>query len=422
MNKILFIKKFTFSPLISFSVVTIIGHLFSLFVLTISTKVIDLDVFGIVAVFTSVLVVLSPISCLRIEQRLLVCKNKEIPALVIQSLKMGLIFISFIVILAWVFKYLYPSFLGNQNHDIFILFSFLCFCLIPSQVYTILITRFLKTHLLVYLNIIRILSQQASILFLIAINNSEIALLVGEFFFFFIPCVIALFNMKKVFLIPVKYYAYSVAFNNELNKDLLATILNAINGSIPIWIVSGTYGYEIGGLFSVALRVAHIPIGVFGRAVTTQFNGEFSQKIRGLEKKCALRIFNKYLLLLAVISLVTYSLIFFVSDNLVLVLFGEKWIRSQVFLNLFIPFVALKFIYSPLSSGFFLLGRITTKLYIDLLLMFLLACIAAISFFVTEDTDLVIICLAWTLSLIYMLSLGSLANIVFTHILLKKES
>ncbi|MEK9569643.1 MAG: oligosaccharide flippase family protein [Flavobacteriaceae bacterium] len=370
------IKKALRSPIFVLTMSVAVGHLISLAVLSVSTRVLPVELFGEVAVISSCAVFMTPIACLRIEQKLLLVPEWDVRRIILNALSTGFKFLAGLWLLIWAIQICFfdDYIFGGVIQSIVV--TVVCFASIPYQIFVSLIQRTQKLNQLAKITLLRIVSQQLTIIAFIFFGDKSLALLAAEFVFFALPAVLATLNIKKAF--AGKSSDKSLMFTGVqppdlIKQDLLSTAINSLNGALPLFMVGVYLGAEQAGYFAIASRFAHLPIGTIGRATAHKFTADFSALKRNQQQSKMKKRFFQSLAALIISALALYGVGFVFYDELITFVVGDGWQKTSSIFAVILPWVFIKFIFSPVSSIFLILSQTQLKLFVDCGMSLLLA-------------------------------------------------
>lgn len=137
--------------------------------------------------------------------------------------------------------------------------------------------------------------------------------------------------------------------------SLPADAINTAAAQLPIIIVASRFGTEVAGLLAMTLRILGAPLGLLGKSVLDVFKRHAATRYREFGE-CR-DIYLQTLKVLSGGSLVFVIAMFFLSETLFVVAFGEQWRFSGTVAIWMLPYFALAFIASPLSYMVYIAGR-----------------------------------------------------------------
>jgi O-antigen/teichoic acid export membrane protein len=136
---------------------------------------------------------------------------------------------------------------------------------------------------------------------------------------------------------------------------LPADTINAASGQLPLLFIATRFGAEASGLFALTVRVLGAPIGLLGAAVLDVFKRSAASSYR--DKGHCKAEYARTFWLLATVGGVLALGVMVAAEHLFVVAFGEPWRQSGIIAIWLIPMFALRFVASPLSYVFYIVGK-----------------------------------------------------------------
>ena len=144
------------------------------------------------------------------------------------------------------------------------------------------------------------------------------------------------FDTKKVSFIK-ENYTYCIV-------GTLASFLNIFSQQLPMLILPALFGYTSLGYFSLAFSLVVIPMTLLLSPLRSLLIKEYAG---GMDNE---KIFNKFTLLLIPISILCVLITFFLAEPLVLVVWGDDWLETAVYIKLISIWAASGLINAPSFS------------------------------------------------------------------------
>ncbi len=136
---------------------------------------------------------------------------------------------------------------------------------------------------------------------------------------------------------------------------------------VPIFFFSSLFGASTLGLFSLAQRMANLPLSLVAGSVGDVFRQQASEEF-ARDGNC-LALFDRTFKRLFWMSLPAFVLAAWLSPWIFGVVFGAEWEASGEFVRLLVPALGLRFVSSPLSSMFFIAQRQGVDLAVQVVLI-----------------------------------------------------
>ncbi|WP_296947880.1 lipopolysaccharide biosynthesis protein [uncultured Massilia sp.] len=162
--------------------------------------------------------------------------------------------------------------------------------------------------------------------------------------------------------------------------SLPSSLLNAVTGQLPLFMIGIHHGVAAAGLFALAQRVLAAPVSLVAASVLDVFKRQAVREFQSVGNcRGAYRTAFRALLLLAVLP--TLVLLLF-APPLFAWLFGPGWRPAGELARILAPLCFLNFVASPLSYVFFVVGKQKMELawQLALFLVTLVAFSAPLSF------------------------------------------
>ena len=331
---------------------SILSQFIPLLISPIITRLYSPREFGVLALFSSISVILGSIVNGRYEQALVLVKSEdEARHLTILSLLISCV-ISFVFLLIYIlFKPFLLVFFNEPELGNWIYF-------IPLVILSIGVYNTLNYYELRKKNFISISKSEvyrsasfASIqLTLPYLKSGIFGLIIGKI----ISSLVAPFYLWKISKFEVgkvntsllivlakryidfpKFTNFSILLNNMS--------INAINLLIPI-----LYSTTLLGLYSLMYKVLAAPFAFIGNSINQVFLEDAVRQKN--DTGHAFNLTKRMVLQLSLVSFLFFGVAFFIVEDLFAFIFGEEWKMSGVYAKYLIPFFMFKFIASPLTS------------------------------------------------------------------------
>lgn len=134
-----------------------------------------------------------------------------------------------------------------------------------------------------------------------------------------------------------------------------ADLSSAGAAQYPLLFLSGAYGVNVAGAFTLAQRVLGLPLSVVGSAVLDAYKRDASAlyAATGDCRRLALRA----VLALAAVALPAWLLVVLAAPQIFAWLFGGEWQQAGVMCQILASPLFLRFVMTPISYNFYLAGR-----------------------------------------------------------------
>ncbi|MGB0933514.1 MAG: lipopolysaccharide biosynthesis protein [Lishizhenia sp.] len=134
------------------------------------------------------------------------------------------------------------------------------------------------------------------------------------------------------------------------------------------------FGKDVFGSFSFGLMIMSLPLALIGTTIGQAFFQKASEMYNN--KLPLYTMLRKTTLILTALSIIPFLILFLYGDDLFAWVFGEKWRHAGQIVEVLTPWIALKFVSSPISTIpliikkqklFFWLGLINSLLQLGIL-------------------------------------------------------
>jgi O-antigen/teichoic acid export membrane protein len=146
-----------------------------------------------------------------------------------------------------------------------------------------------------------------------------------------------------------------------------SALVESGSAQVPVFLLGSLFGVTPLGHFSLAQRVASLPLSLVANSVADVFRQQASETY-AREAAC-LRLYDRTFKRLFWASLPVLLLVGWLSPSIFGLVFGARWQESGTYVRLLLPALALRFVSSPLSSMFYIAGRQVTDLGIQVALL-----------------------------------------------------
>ena len=152
-------------------------------------------------------------------------------------------------------------------------------------------------------------------------------------------------------------------FRNFPKYDVPSVFLSVLASQAPNILLASIFSPAVAGFYYLTQRALQAPITLISRSFLDVFKQRASEDYNN--SGTARPIFIKTFLMLSAISLSTTVPLYFLIEDLFVLIFGVEWTEAGVYARLLLPALALRLIANPLSFMFY----IANKQHLNLLLM-----------------------------------------------------
>jgi len=128
----------------------------------------------------------------------------------------------------------------------------------------------------------------------------------------------------------------------------LIIFLNNISSNIPVILITKFYGLTTGGYFGMSVRIVSTPLGLLSQAINQVFFKEGAVIINSQQD--ILRFLKKTYKQLLVISIIPFTLFAIGAPYVFRVVLGEEWGTAGMYTRILLPWLFIAFLNVPVSS------------------------------------------------------------------------
>ncbi len=352
---------------------TSIAQAIPLLISPLLTRLYEPETFGILAIYMSILAVITVFSTGRYELAIVLPKRKtDAIHLVILSIYITIFISAITLLLAYLFGE-YIAALLHSEEIVFWLFwipiSVLCVGIFQSLNYWC--TRNKNFKMIARAKILQSIIYAITTISIGFFGFGTSGLILG---LIFSQIAMALYLLKDNLLnvvLGIKTINFSKIFYlAKLYKKM--PLLNLPNAFVDNMRLSGInilignfYTNAILGQFSLAWRMVQAPFAILGGSISQVFFQKLTETKPGYLTHTIYKIISKLFL----IALIPFTLIFFYAENLFSIVFGEKWVIAGQIASILTPWLFINFLTSPISSVFIVLNKQEIMLYFSIIYM-----------------------------------------------------
>lgn len=351
------------------------GNLFGQFVLFLSSLVIakfySAEEFGIYSLFIAIVSFLILIPPLRLDQALLLEKNKSRLTILLKVI--GINTIIFLVLLSPILiivKYLGFFDILNRPHII----VFIHLSIITSVSIQVLLQFFNNIGLFRRIGLLKAAQGSSMGLGQIAFGLIDslkyFGLIFGKIIADLIPTLQQLFFLKKTnYKLPKhqltvkRYFAQLRKHKNFVLFNTPHALLTNLSSNIPYFILGYFFSSYVLGIFGWVSRSFYAPMTLIANSVGRTFNQRISENLHTTQpiKKLFFQVTSALLLL----SIIPSFVMGFWGQDIYGFIFGEEWSEAGTYLAYLLPWYILSFTYSPIAFLPIALGAQKTMLFFE---------------------------------------------------------
>lgn len=334
---------------------TAFSQLIGLMALPILTRLYTPEDFTVLATFSSVLALVTVISCLRFEIAIPIPKKQEIA---MQLFLLSIISVICITLLVSAAVFLWGEYFGeltnNRLQGYYWLIPVGVFFAGAYKALQYWMTREKKFKLVAKTRMTQAVSGAVFQIGFGSFGLAPIGLLIGQILNSgagVYGLLRHLIKSNKDLFFAFSYHDLKNTFKQYERFPKISTweaLFNSAGIQLPILIIASLLIGEEAGFLMLAMRLLSAPLGLIGGSVSQVYLSEAPERYHQGE----LRQFTiKTVLTLAKVGFLPLAAIGVLSPYLVPLVFGEEWLRTGILISWMIPWFFMQFITSPVSMS-----------------------------------------------------------------------
>lgn len=166
-------------------------------------------------------------------------------------------------------------------------------------------------------------------------------------------------SIKRMLFLASKYKDIPI-FN------MILSFTNILSNEMPVLLITRYFGLNPAGIYGLAIKVAKAPPGMIGQSITQVFFNKASKVYNegGNLLKLIKETYKNLFFTALVIFIPLFGISFFIDF-----IFGENWTEVGLYVRVLIPWLFIGFLSSPVSSLIVILNKQKVILFFDLLLL-----------------------------------------------------
>ena len=319
------------------------------------TRIYTPEDFGLFALYSSILMIISVLATGKYELAITIPKNNiEAKNIVILSIMISIILSISVLLLLFAFSNKFAILLKNEYIEnlLFLLpISILSVGFYQSMNYYT--NRESKFKRLALSRVIQSLSVASISLFFGYITYLNYGMVLGSVFGQFLATMILVklvfddnknffknISLKKVVIVAKKH----IKFPKFL---IVSNFINTFSQQLPIFLFGIYYSSAVVGYYMLSQRIIKMPSSILANAIADVFRQKASYEFSN-NGNCFL-LYKQTVKKLFFISIIPFSILFFIAPDLFSLIFGENWRITGEYVQIMIPMFFLQFISNPLS-------------------------------------------------------------------------
>jgi O-antigen/teichoic acid export membrane protein len=334
---------------------TTIAQAIPIAITPILTRLYTPEDFGILALFMSITAVLSIISNGKFEQAIMLPKEeKEALNIVYLSVIISSVFSLLLFVLVVLLKGIIAQVLEEpkiENWLFLVPISVLFIGLFNSlKLYNIRVKNFKQVSVSMVTKSSGLAVAQLGIG---AIKSGAFGLIIGQLVSYIAGNLILIKKITKKYSIKNTYDKILIKKLAKKYKrfpqfTLPGSLLNSLTLNSITFLIAAIYSTSILGFFSLARRLLSLPSMVIGGSISQVYFQKLSETKN--KKGNVLRVFNKFLNKLVIISIPIFIIAYFIVEPTFKFFFGDDWAVAGQYAKIIVPLACVRFVSSTLSS------------------------------------------------------------------------
>lgn len=332
--------------------------------------------FGVFALYTSILYVLSVVVSGRYEFAILLPEQEEDGfSLVVLSCILAIIFSCFLLLVSLIFKSQIASLLNTPAiEEWLLLIPLSIFIMAILQAFNYFINRKRQYKILSLSRVYRSLNTSAVSLAGGFWRFKPGGLIVGDLIG---QAVAAIFLIRTTYRQTPQYFkniemsrvkAMAIRYVNFPRVQVFSGLFEKVAGQAPVFLLATFFAGPAVGFFSLSQRIIISPSSLISGAMGDVFRQQASEAF--IKEGNALRVFKATFKRLALIAIIPFFVGYFIVEPVFTFVLGKEWVIAGQYAKIMVPMFFLQFIVSPLSVMFV----IAEKQRYDLLMQIGLFC------------------------------------------------
>jgi len=203
------------------------------------------------------------------------------------------------------------------------------------------------------------------------LKTGAAGLISGQLFSQIILNIKLILNVKNLNLLSrikkVKIIALGKEYINFPKYSVGGVLANTLSQQLINILISSLYGIKTLGFYNLSQRILGIPLGLIGCSISQIFFERAVQEKHKTQGIVKTYIFTIKILIL--ISIPTFTTIYFISEDLFTFVFGERWRMAGEYARLLVPLFAIRLIVSSISPIYDIFNAIRIELLWQVLLL-----------------------------------------------------
>jgi len=148
-------------------------------------------------------------------------------------------------------------------------------------------------------------------------------------------------NINRIKILALK-------FKNFPKINLWHALIGISEVPVLIFLIGKFYSLEVLGMYTLVNRINFIPGTILASSISQVFYQDVSNKIN--DNKNIHKLMVKILFFLVLVMFIPMIVLYFYSEQLFTIIFGEKWTEAGLLLKCMLPFLFFKILVSSFSQ------------------------------------------------------------------------
>lgn len=333
-----------------------VAQILPILVSPILTRIYSPTDFGVLAIFTSIVVIFGTIANGRYELAVII-PDKDSDAINVFALG---VFISFVLsVFLFVFVLVFHSniMVWLENKDIGPYLYIAPFVVLLVGIFNMLnyfSTRQKQYKTIAYANVHKSIGTVAVQLGLFFVKDGTVGLISGYSFGQLMGNRKLLKNvtrdkelLRKINKRDIKKQARR--FSRFPKLTLPASLANTLSNELTNIFISKLFTVKTLGFYSFAIKILRVPTTFISKSVSQVYLQEAANEKR--EKGTAIKTFNGTLKKLLVVGVPLFAILYFASEYIFAFVYGEEWRIAGKYAQIITPLLFMRFVVSPVSTS-----------------------------------------------------------------------
>jgi O-antigen/teichoic acid export membrane protein len=165
----------------------------------------------------------------------------------------------------------------------------------------------------------------------------------------------------------VKMIALAKRYKDFPKYSMWAILANSLSSNLTNILISSFYSIATLGFYSLVQRMLGMPSSLIGGAIGQVFFQQATKEKQ--ETRKAIKSFNSTVKKLIIIGLPSFTILFFIVEDLFAFVFGEEWRIAGTYATIVIPLFFIRFVSSTVSAILTIFEKQKNELIINIFLI-----------------------------------------------------